>query len=135
MTYLLDTNVWVALLRNTSPAVATRFKEEALTGRIRSCSIVLAELRHGASRSAKPVENRLEVDGLLAPFPCLSFNEDASDRYATTRHKLVSIGRMIGPLDLLIAAIALANDCTLVTHNTSEFGSVPDLIFEDWETH
>lgn len=40
---------------------------------------------------------------------------------------------MIGPYDLQIAAIALANDLTLVTHNTREFARVPDLRLEDWE--
>jgi tRNA(fMet)-specific endonuclease VapC len=40
---------------------------------------------------------------------------------------------MIGPLDVQIAAIALANGCTLVTHNTSEFARVPGLRIEDWQ--
>jgi tRNA(fMet)-specific endonuclease VapC len=33
----------------------------------------------------------------------------------------------------MIAAIALAYDLTLVTHNTSEFSRVPGLRLEDWE--
>ena len=41
---------------------------------------------------------------------------------------------MIGPYDLLIAAIALANGCTLVTHNTQEFSRIPGLVLEDWES-
>jgi tRNA(fMet)-specific endonuclease VapC len=39
----------------------------------------------------------------------------------------------IGPNDLLIAAIALANGLIVVTHNTSEFSRVPGLSIEDWE--
>ncbi len=39
----------------------------------------------------------------------------------------------IGPYDLQIAAIALINNLTLVTHNTSEFGRVPGLSLDDWE--
>ena len=35
--------------------------------------------------------------------------------------------------DLQIAAIALANDMTLVTHNTAEFERVAGLQIEDWE--
>lgn len=34
---------------------------------------------------------------------------------------------------MLIAAIALANHLTLVTHNTAEFSRVPGLAIEDWE--
>jgi len=33
----------------------------------------------------------------------------------------------------MIAAIALANDLTLVTHNVTELGRVDDLKLEDWE--
>jgi tRNA(fMet)-specific endonuclease VapC len=43
-------------------------------------------------------------------------------------------GTPIGPYDLQIAAIALAHGCTLVTHNVREFGRVPALVFEDWES-
>jgi tRNA(fMet)-specific endonuclease VapC len=34
----------------------------------------------------------------------------------------------------MIACIALANDLTLVTHNTREFGRVNGLRLEDWES-
>ena len=35
--------------------------------------------------------------------------------------------------DMQIAAIALANNLTLVTHNTAEFSRIPDLALDDWE--
>jgi predicted nucleic acid-binding protein len=41
--------------------------------------------------------------------------------------------RLIGPNDLLIASIALANEATLVTHNTDEFQRVDGLHIEDWQ--
>ena len=34
----------------------------------------------------------------------------------------------------MIAAIALANDLTPVTHNTREFSRVPNLKIEDWQS-
>jgi tRNA(fMet)-specific endonuclease VapC len=40
---------------------------------------------------------------------------------------------LIGGNDLLIAAIALANSCTLVTHNMAEFSRVAGLVIEDWQ--
>jgi tRNA(fMet)-specific endonuclease VapC len=46
---------------------------------------------------------------------------------------LANVGTPIGPNDLLIAAIALANRLTLVTHNTTEFSPVPGLKLEDWQ--
>jgi len=134
MTYLLDTNVWVVLLRNSSTEVATRFQRAAPMGDLRVCSIVRAELRYGALCSAKPAANLAAVDAMLAPYPSLAFDDYAADQYAAIRRHLESIGQTIGPLDVQIAAIALGHDCTLVTHNMAEFGRVPGLVVEDWQT-
>lgn len=35
---------------------------------------------------------------------------------------------------MMIAAIAMANGLTVVTHNTGEFCRVPGLLVEDWES-
>jgi len=49
------------------------------------------------------------------------------------RADLSKVGTPIGPYDLLIASIALANNVILVTHNTREFSRVSGLEIEDWE--
>jgi tRNA(fMet)-specific endonuclease VapC len=46
---------------------------------------------------------------------------------------LEQAGTPIGANDLLIAAIAIANQLTLVTHNVSEFARISSLSVEDWE--
>ena len=53
--------------------------------------------------------------------------------FGEVRESLASAGTPIGPYDLQIAAIALANDLTLVTHNTREFSRVNGLQLEDWQ--
>ncbi|KYG01863.1 hypothetical protein BE21_55765 [Sorangium cellulosum] len=63
----------------------------------------------------------------------LSFDDVAAERYAVIRAELEGRGQSIGANDLLIAAIALAHDLTLVTHNISEFSRVTGLRLEDWE--
>jgi tRNA(fMet)-specific endonuclease VapC len=133
MTYLLDTNVWIAVLRSPTSLLAARFRT-LVPADIRVCSIVVAELRHGCLRSAKPAANRAAVDALLAPFASLPFDDAGADEFARIRHALEPAGLMIGPYDALIAAIALANNCSLVTHNTAEFTRVPGLVIEDWQT-
>ena len=40
---------------------------------------------------------------------------------------------IIGPNDLQIAAIALVDGLTLVTHNITEFSQMPGLNLEDWQ--
>ncbi len=49
------------------------------------------------------------------------------------RAQLQKLGTPIGSYDLQIAAIALANNLILVTHNTREFERVEGLKLEDWQ--
>jgi len=51
---------------------------------------------------------------------------------ATEFKRLRQAGVRIGTMDLKIAAIALANDATVITRNTQDFARVPNLKFEDW---
>jgi tRNA(fMet)-specific endonuclease VapC len=130
MIYLLDTNVWITVLRQPMSSLAPRFRS-IVPPDIRICSVVVAELCHGCLRSAKPDANRAAVDALLAPFDSLPFDDASAEQFAKIRHAREQAGLMIGPYDLQIAAIALTNNCTLVTHNTSEFSRVPGLVIED----
>jgi len=41
---------------------------------------------------------------------------------------------LIGPNDLLIAAVALANDLVLVTHNVKDSAASRGCAWEDWES-
>jgi tRNA(fMet)-specific endonuclease VapC len=132
MTYLPDSNVWITFLRKPSSPVVAKLNS-TVPANVRVCSIVVAELRYGCLRSAKAAATRAALDQLLAPYISLPFDDSASEQFAKIRRHLESIGLMIGPYDLLIAAIALANGCTLVTHNQKEFSRVPGLLLEDWE--
>ncbi len=91
------------------------------------------ELYAGALRSANPAKNRADVDQFAGAFASLPFTDGEAGICARIRHHLESLGTPIGPYDLQIAAIALANGCTPVTHNTREFSRVPGLVIEDWE--
>lgn len=62
----------------------------------------------------------------------LPFDDLAAERYAQIRHALEKAGTVIGPHDMLIAAICAARGCVLVTSNTREFTRVPGLLMEDW---
>jgi tRNA(fMet)-specific endonuclease VapC len=132
MTYLLDSNAWIAFLRRpTSPVVARLQAQQPQD--IRVCSVVVAELRYGCLRSSDPTGTLAKVEALLAPYVSLPFDDRAADQYATIRRYLETLGLPIGPYDLQIAAIALVHGCTLVTHNQAEFSRVPGLLLEDWE--
>jgi tRNA(fMet)-specific endonuclease VapC len=135
VSHLLDTNAFVDHLRKGTKSKVTAKMLVALPGTIYLCSIVLAELIFGAIRSGPVMEvrNRALISGLRSQFPTIPFDETAAEEYGKVRAHLTATGQLIGPNDMLIAAIALANGVTLVSHNTSEFSRVPGLVLEDWQ--
>jgi tRNA(fMet)-specific endonuclease VapC len=132
VTYLLDTNAWIAQLRQSHPALTARLQRENPAD-IRLCSVVLGELYYGAARSglANAAANHSLIARLRQVFTSLPFDDSAAEEYGRVRAHLAGLGTPIGPNDLLIAAIALANGVTLVTHNINEFSRVPGLHLED----
>jgi tRNA(fMet)-specific endonuclease VapC len=130
--YLLDTNACIRYLNGRAPGIRTHLQALSPT-RIRLCSVVKAEMFAGALRSTDPVRSLARQQAFFAPFVSTPFDDAAADHYGRIRAHLLTVGTPIGPNDLLIAAIALANGLTLVTHNTSEFSRVPGLTLEDWE--
>ena len=75
----------------------------------------------------------MRVEQLRQQFLSLPFDDAAAEHYGRIRADLTARGLTIGGNDMLIAATALANGCTLVTHNTAEFSRVPGLVIEDWQ--
>lgn len=51
----------------------------------------------------------------LDEFQSLAFDDQAAEQYGTIKAALEKLGTPIGPNDLMIASIALANNLTLVT--------------------
>lgn len=94
--------------------------------------MVKAELYFGAYRSQHPTKALSTLTALLDHFQSLPFDDKVVETYGQLRADLTSKGTLIGPNDLLIAAIALVHNVTLVTHNMSEFSRVPQLSVEDW---
>jgi tRNA(fMet)-specific endonuclease VapC len=66
-------------------------------------------------------------------YASVPFDDRAAEVYGPIRVDLAARGQLIGPHDLMIAAIALTNGLTLVTHNTVEFSRVPGLMIDDWQ--
>jgi tRNA(fMet)-specific endonuclease VapC len=133
--YLLDTNSWVDHLRRGPNSNVTAKLAAAPPGSVFLCSIVLGELIYGAHHGGPThlAHNLALIGALRHQFVSLPFDDAAAEEYGRVREHLASLGTPIGPNDLLIASIALANALTLVTHNTTEFSRVPGLQLEDWQ--
>ena len=95
-------------------------------------AIVVYELEYGTLRAHNPAKRRRDLAQILAVVQVLPLDNDAAEWSARIRYDLERKGETIGPLDLLIAGIAMARRGTLVTHNVEEFGRIPNLVLEDW---
>lgn len=130
--YLLDTNVVIRYLNGRSPRVIQRWNQTT-PANLFLCSIVKSELFHGAYKSTYVLENLRTLGELFPTLASVGFTDECAPIYGQLIAQLEKSGRVIGPLDLQIAAIALANNLTLITANTSEFGRIPGLRLENWE--
>ncbi len=134
MKYLLDSNAWISHLRQKNQSVTHRLRQHPASD-ITLCSVVLGELLYGAERSGpiNRIANIVLVAGIRQQYISQPFDDYAAGIYSKIRAHLAGLGTPIGPNDLMIAAIALAHNLTLVTHNTAEFSRVPGLNLEDWQ--
>jgi tRNA(fMet)-specific endonuclease VapC len=132
MIYLLDANACIKFLNGRSESVR-RHLEARRPQDVTLCSVVKAELLYGAVKSARPAENLDRLRPFFHKFTSFSFDDAAAEIYGAIRARLERAGTVIGPNDLLIAAIALAQGATLVTNNTREFSRLDTLRLEDWE--
>ena len=128
----LDTNICSYILRRHPAEIVERFatldKEQLWLS-----SIVAAELRFGAVKLGAP-RFQAAVEAWLAGFDVRPWPVEATHHYASLRSTLERNGKIIGGMDLMIAAHALAEDSVVVTNNAREFHRVPGLAVEEWST-
>jgi tRNA(fMet)-specific endonuclease VapC len=132
MKWLLDTNAASRFLRGDHPNLSHNV-DKTPDGDLYLCSIVKAELLYGACKAPQPSSVLARLNPFFLSLPSVDFNDAAALEYGKLHHHLSIRGNRIGPNDVLIASIALANNFILVTNNTREFSRVPGLTIEDWQ--
>lgn len=132
MTYMLDTNVCIKLLNNSSVAV-TRNLAKHQPDEIYLSTVVQSELYYGAYKSSRKEQNLVKLERFCSQFIVLPFDEKSAKIAGKIRSDLNKLGTPIGAYDLQIASIAMANNLILVTHNVKEFSRIENLKYEDWE--
>jgi tRNA(fMet)-specific endonuclease VapC len=131
MRYLLDSNVWIEVLKGRNLRLVKRFSE-ARPDELATCSPVRAELMHGAEKYKNAALRKSDVIRALGKAVPIPFDDRCADLYGEIRHDLEERRCVIGPMDLQIASIAMAHDLVLVTGNVDEFSRVSGLKVEDW---
>jgi tRNA(fMet)-specific endonuclease VapC len=133
VTHLLDTNTISYAFRGEG-GVAAQLASMPPT-QIGIPAPVLYESLAGIGKLA-PGARRTALEGALLSLAkatqVIPFDQRAAELAAQIRVSLETRGAMIGPIDIQIAGIALANQARLVTRNTAEFGRVNGLLVVDW---
>ena len=127
--YMLDTNTVSHLIRK-HPAVAQRVVVAPMASLCIS-AITEGELLFGLAKRPDAKRLHLAVRELLRRVDVLPWNSSAAEHYGRVRADMAKDGKVLAPLDLLIATHALAVGAVLVT-NDKAFGQVAELRIEDW---
>lgn len=129
--YLLDTNIISYWMRGDTKVIA-KIKKHSPSD-LSLSTITLAEILYGIEKSPhKKKERRLKLQLITSELKIYPFDEKAAQEYATIRSQLEKEGQVISERDTQIAAIALAHQLTIVTHNVKEFNRITKLKVKDW---
>jgi tRNA(fMet)-specific endonuclease VapC len=132
MKYLLDTNICIYIINEKPDNVLRKFEQYPVF-EFGISSITHAELLYGIEKSKNKKANQDALDEFLLPLTILPFHgKKLVTCYGEIRASLESKGRIIGPLDMLIAAHALSLDLTIISNNIKEFSRIPKLKSENW---
>ena len=131
--YLLDTNIISAFYRGNDKLKSNL--EHIDEVELVSCSVVFAELYFGLenlSYSTKKLDLEKFFHDFESKIEIFDFDIQAANYFAQIKKHLKSMGRVSEDVDIMIAAICLANNLILVTNNTKHFEKIHGLKIEDW---
>jgi len=129
--YLLDTNICIYIIKKKPVDVLKTLKTK-LKKNIYVSSITIAELEYGVAKSQFPEKNKIALIEFLSIFNILPFDDIDAVEFGMIKTDLEKKGKIIGPMDLLIAGQAKSKKLILVTNNIKEFERVEGLKIENW---
>jgi tRNA(fMet)-specific endonuclease VapC len=129
---LLDTTVYVDI--HGRGGAKRRAEAEEMTRRLLrdgetlvTSRLNVAEIYVGLELGDDPAYEKLAMENYFAWVAVLDFDDAAARQYARVRAALQKSGNLVGDMDILIGAVALANGHAVVTRNTDHFAKMPGL--------
>lgn len=124
---LLDTNIVTAWLKG-EPAIVQRIDKAT---EVYLPVIVAGELMYGAMYSSKVQKNLADIGKLIVEYKVLPVTNEVAGLYGRIKAALRQKGRPIPENDIWIAAIAFANNLTLISRD-KHFKEVAGLDLKFW---
>jgi tRNA(fMet)-specific endonuclease VapC len=133
---VLDTNVLIDLgdpRRAGHAAAATLVRNVIRRGDpVCTTRINIAELRVGIERATDRAREEQRFERATSSLFVLELDEAAAEHFGRTKAYLFGLGRPVGDMDALIAAICLTHNQRLITRNGKHFADVPGLVVEGY---
>lgn len=126
--YLIDSDILIYFLKGKQEVVE-RLSQIPIDDLYIS-RINYTELIYGAYNSSKITKNLKVIEPFLDSFKVLEFTKTSSLIFAKEKARLKKNGSTIADMDLMIASIAIENDCTLISNNIKHFDRVHNLELE-----
>ena len=126
--YLIDSDILIYFLKGKQEVVE-RLSQIPIDDLYIS-RINYTELIYGAYNSSKINQNLKVIEPFLDSFKVLEFTKTSSLIFAKEKARLKKNGNIIADMDLMIASIAIENDCTLISNNIKRFDRVQNLELE-----
>lgn len=130
--YLLDTDICSYAIKRKETTLLKRVREGLIAEEIAISVITRGELLYGLALLPEAISLARAVHAFLDTVPCLDWNKEAANRYATLRAHQKITGNPIGYMDTQIASHALAENLTLVTNNERHYGRIDGLQLVNW---
>ncbi|MDO9225104.1 MAG: type II toxin-antitoxin system VapC family toxin [Pseudomonadota bacterium] len=130
MSYMLDTNICIYVMKAHPPEVLARLTQLGQDEAVMSI-VTYAELRAGLEMVTDTrFQNESALNLLIKRIPIQHFDEAAAESFGRLRAAVRD--RRRDALDRLIAAHAISLDATLITNNETDFKDYPGLKVENW---
>ena len=126
--YLIDSDILIYFLKGKQEVVE-RLSQIPIDDLYIS-RINYTELIYGAYNSSKINQNLKVIEPFLDSFKVLEFTKISSLIFAKEKARLKKNGNIIADMDLMIASIAIENDCTLISNNIKHYDRVQNLELE-----
>jgi predicted nucleic acid-binding protein len=127
-----DTSFMLDLLgrggRKSQESAAEKLEQLEYHGVGSTTRFNVAELYVGIELAANGDAERTAIEYALSGIRILEFDASAAEMFAHLYARLRRGGVLPGMLDLLIAAVAVANSHEIVTRNVRHFARIPELV-------
>lgn len=128
----LDTTFLIDLLKGKKEAVNFLERCESSGEEVYLNSINIMELIKGAYLHTNPDKEEIQIRGLISSFAELNFGMECAILAGKIEAELINKGEFIDPEDIMIGAIAIQNNETLVTRNKKHFEKIKGLKIEGY---